>query len=253
MTSDSHSGDPFRRSAGPDDEPSTFPATPAASAPGPAPMTPAAEPSAWAGPAASSGAGSDPFEVPADRPASPAPVPVQVPPVRARGGGGMLVNVILGIALVVAVGGVAFAVGRVTAPVTTAANRTGGNGGGFFQGGGPNASGAPGGINGGFGGGGVSIQGTVTAVSADSISLQIAGGQTITIPLDAQTTYGTRTPATASAVTNGSTVIVQLQGGRGAFGGGNGNGGQGGGPNASGAPGRTLGPASAVTVVPSGS
>ena len=169
----------------------------------------------------------------------------------------MLVNVILGIALVVAVGGVAFAVGRATAPVATATGRTGfgGNGGGFFQGGGPNASGAPGGgFNGGFGGGGLSIQGTVTEVSATSITLQLTSGQTVTIPLDAATTYNTRTPATASAVTSGSTVIVQLQGGRGAFGNGNGNGGgQGGGANASGAPGRTLGPASAVTVIPSGS
>jgi hypothetical protein len=163
----------------------------------------------------------------------------------------MFVNAILAIALVVAVGGVAFAVGRATAPAATATGRTGfgANGQGFP--GGPNASGAPGGFNGGFGAGGISIQGTVTAVSADSITLQIAGGQSLTIPLNASTTYATRTPATAAAVTSGSTVIVQLEGGRGAFG--NGNGGQGGGPNASGAPGRTLGPASNVTVVPTGS
>jgi hypothetical protein len=163
----------------------------------------------------------------------------------------MLLNVVLGIALVVAVGGVAFAVGRATAPATTATGRTGfgGNGGGF----GPNASGAPGGgFAGGFGAGGVSIQGTVTAVGADSITLTLAGGQTVTIPTDAQTTYRQSTATTAAAVTSGSTVVVQLQGGRGVFGNGNGNGGQGGGPNASGAPGRTLGPASAVTVLPAG-
>jgi hypothetical protein len=55
-------------------------------------------------------------------------------------------------------------------------------------------------------------------------------------------------------VTSGTTVIVQLPGGRGAFGNGNGNGngGLGGGPNASGAPGRTLGPASTITVIPAG-
>ena len=200
-----------------------------------------------------------PFAQPAvPTPGSFAPPVPELEPVRTaaprsrRGGGGMLLNALLGLALVVAVGGVAFAAGRATAPVAAAATgRTGfgGNGGGFA--GGPTASGAPGA---GFGGaaGGVSVQGTVTAVSADSITIQTAGGQSVTIPIDAQTTYAQRTPSTASAVTSGSTVVVQLQGGRGAFGNGNGNGngGQGTGPNASGAPGRTLGPASTITVVP---
>ena len=162
----------------------------------------------------------------------------------------MLLNVILGLALVVAVGGVAFAVGRATAPATTPTARAGfgANGGGFA--GGPNASGAP---TGGFGAAGFSIQGTVTAISADSITLRLAGGQSLTVPINAQTAYEQRTPSTASAVTSGTTVIVQLQGGRGVFGNGNGNGngngGQGNGPNASGAPGRALGPASTITVI----
>jgi hypothetical protein len=180
----------------------------------------------------------------------------------------VLVNALLGVALVVAVGGVAFAVGRATAPASTAstgAGRFGTDGQGFVPGGrGPNASGAPGGL-GGFGGfaGGASIQGTVTAVSADSITLQLASGQTVTIPVDAATTWHERTAATAADVTTGSTVIVQVSGGRGAFGNGNGNGdgngngngngGQGNGPTGSGAPGRTLGPAAAVTLVPAGS
>jgi hypothetical protein len=225
MTTDSRSDDPIRPGPGPDD------AT-----------------AAWAAPVGPS-PGVDPFDRPLQQPIAPVPVPAA--PVSRRGGSGMFVNAILAIALVVAVGGVAFAVGRATAPAATATGRTGfgANGQGFP--GGPNASGAPGGFNGGFGAGGISIQGTVTAVSADSITLQIAGGQSLTIPLNASTTYATRTPATAAAVTSGSTVIVQLEGGRGAFG--NGNGGQGGGPNASGAPGRTLGPASNVTVVPTGS
>jgi hypothetical protein len=186
------------------------------------------------------------------------------PSARRQSRAASFVNVLLGVALVVAVGGVAFAAGRATAPAPATANRTGfgGNGGNgqFF---GPNASGAPnrGGGFAGFGGagGGVSIQGTVTAVSADSISLQLASGQTVTIPLDSQTTYHSRTSATASQVTDGATVIVQLSGaGRGAFGGANGGGnGQGGGggqgPTASGAPGRALGSASSVTIVPAGS
>lgn len=234
MTSDSHSRDPFQ--------------------PG-QPGQPAQPTQPGFGPEPGPASGSDPFDRPQDRSIAPLPVQAQVqaPVVRAKGGG-MLVNVLLAIALVVAVGGVAFAAGRATAPVSTATGRTGfgGNGGGFA--GGPAASGAPGGFGGGgaFGAGGISVQGTVTAVSADSITIQTAGGQSVTIPIDAQTTYAQRTPSTASAVTSGSTVVVQVQGGRGAFGNGNGNGngGQGTGPNASGAPGRTLGPASTITVVP---
>ena len=181
-------------------------------------------------------------------PASTAPASAAVAPVvvRSRGGGGLLVNALLGVALVVAVGGVAFAVGRATAPASAASTGTGRfgtNGQGFVPGGGgPNASGAPGGL-GGFGGfaGGASIQGTVTAVSANSITLQLASGQSVTIPLDAQTTWHERSTATAADVTTGSTVIVQVSGGRGAFGNGNGNGGQGNGgqgngPTGSGAP-----------------
>jgi hypothetical protein len=253
VTTDPRSGDPFP--PGSDDVTSVHPVAPAASQPAPGPIDPppAGAGSPWAAPTGPSGGPSsavDPFDRPLDRPV--APLPVEAPVARGKGGGGMLVNVLLGIALVVAVGGVAFAAGRVTAPVTTATGRTGlggnaGNG-GFFQGG-PNASGAPGGAFG-TGAGGVSIQGTVTEVSADSITLQVAGGQTVTIPIDAQTTYSERTPSTAAAVTSGSTVVVQLQGGRGAFGNGNGNGGQGGGATASGAPGRALGPASSITVVP---
>jgi hypothetical protein len=218
-----------------------------------------------------------PAQPPAGSPFGPGPEPGPMAPVapvlpvaaRRRSTSALLVNVLLGVALVVAVGGVAFAAGRATAPAPVATTGRNGNGfggnGGFF---GPNASGAPdrGGFGGAFGGanGGISIQGTVTAITADSISLQLASGQTITIPIDTQTTYHTRAAASASAVTSGSTVIVQLSGGR--FGpgngngngigngNGNGNGGQGGGgPTASGAPTRGLGTASSITVVPAGS
>ena len=252
MSSDPRSDDPFRPAAGADDSTSTYPVTPAPREAAPPPAQ-----SAWAAPIAPTG-GSDPF----DRPVASAPVgaspvaaaSVGAAPMRGKGRSGMLVNVLLAVALVVAVGGVAFAVGRVTAPATTATGRTGfgANGQGGF---GPNASGAPGGgFNGGLGAGNVSIQGTVTAVSADSITIQLASGQSITIPTTAQTTYRESQASTAAAVTSGKTVIVQLPAGRGAFGNGNGNGngGQGGGPNASGAPGRTLGPASTITVIPAG-
>jgi len=243
VTSDDRSPDPFRP-AGPDDVTSAYPAP---SYPAPSYPVAAAAPTQPPQATIPVPATSDPF----DRPIPVAPVaPVVAPPVHSRRGSGMLVNVVLGLALVVAVGGVAFAVGRATAPATAAATRTG-----FVPGaGGPNASGAPGGtFNGGLGGaaGGLSIQGTVTAVGADSITLLLASGQSITIPIDAQTTYHQREAATSVAVTNGSTVIVQLEGGRGALG--NGDGGQGVGPNASGAPGRNPGRASTITVVPAGS
>jgi hypothetical protein len=107
---------------------------------------------------------------------------------------------------------------------------------------------------GGFGGGGVSIEGTVTEVTADSITIQLASGQTVTIPTSSSTTYHTRQTATAADVTAGSTVQVQLEGGiRGAFGGNNGNGNGNGRPNASGQPTRTLPTAGSITVLPAGS
>jgi hypothetical protein len=176
---------------------------------------------------------------------------------RKRGGGVLLVNLLLGVALVVAVGGVAFAVGRATAPAAVAATGPGngqfGNGNPNFR---PNASGAPGGgfVGGGnggfFGAGGLSVQGTVTAVTADSITIQLANGQSVTIPIDSQTTYHSQTAASAADVKAGSTVIVALEGGRGAFPGtANGNGG----PAASGQPTRTTPAARSITLAPAGS
>ncbi len=194
----------------------------------------------------------DPFA--SSRPGSAAPAPTHVVPavapvvVARRSTAGALVNVLLGVALVVAVGGVAFAAGRATAPAAAATNGRGFNGNGQAFGGGglgPNASGAPG--RGAFAAGGLTIEGTVTAVTADSITLQLTSGQSITIPTDSQTTYHTRAAAKASDVATGSTVQVQLSG-RGFTGGG----GQDGGPTASGAPNRTPASASSVTVVPAG-
>jgi hypothetical protein len=249
--------DPFRP-AGPDDQTTAVPAAGSSAQIGwarpEAATVPAGAPAVGPG-----GSGPVPGSAPAsaapfDRPgALPATSPIGPATVRSRSGGsGMLVNVLLGIAVVIAVGGVAFAVGRATAPTTAAAATNGRFGNGGFAG--PNASGAPGGGfvgPGGFGGvnGGLSIEGTVTAISADSITVKLASGQTVTIPIDAQTTYHQRASATAADVTSGSTVIVQLQGGRGAFTNGNGNGG----PTASGQPTRTLPAATSITLAPTGS
>lgn len=195
----------------------------------------------------------DPFR-PTSAPGDAAPYPIEATAVRPRGRGGMFLNVALGIALVVAVGGVAFGAGRMTAPVAAAGAARPGAGGFVPGAGGPTASGAPGG---GFGGGGASINGTVTAVAADSITVQLANGQSVTIPTSSTTTYHEQAAGTAADVTSGATVIVQVEGGRG--GGQGGQGGQGGGPaasgapTASGAPARNLGAASSVTIVPAGS
>jgi hypothetical protein len=182
------------------------------------------------------------------QPVPPEPGPFEVPrqPVtavtpKAKGRGTSWINVALGLALAVAIGGVAFAAGRMTAPATAAANgggagngRFGGNfaGGGYFPGGGNGGTGRLGGL----GGGGASVQGTVTAVSPTSITLTTTGGQTVTIALNGTTTYHQESSATAGDVKSGGTVIVRL-----------GFGARDGGPTASGAPNLA---ATDVTVVP---
>jgi hypothetical protein len=155
-----------------------------------------------------------------------------------------LLNVVLGLAVVVAIGGVAFAAGRLTAPAASAANTfTAGAGNGF--GNGPRASGAPGNFRGaGFGAG--ALRGTVTAVTPTAITLTLSSGGTIEIPLDSSTAYHQQAAATSTDVAVGSTVLVELKD-------------QGGaptvvGPNASLAPGASPGPitvgtATDVTVV----
>lgn len=136
--------------------------------------------------------------------------PVKRPPARQ----GMWINVALGLALAVAVAGVAFAAGRLTAPAATAANGIG-NGGRFFNNGGEFPGGGFGGPNGGpggrvFGGGGAAIEGTVTAVTADSITITTTSGQTLTLAISGTTTYHQQSTASASDVKAGGTVIVRL-------------------------------------------
>jgi len=174
--------------------------------------------------------------------------PVTIQP-RRRGGGTMFLNVLLGLALVVAVGGVAFAVGRATAPASSGSGALaadGQNGRGFFVG--PGASGAPdrAGRFGGPGGAGFSIEGTVQAIDATSMTITTASGQTVTIALDGNTSYQKASAATAADVTTGSKVSVQLNG----RGGGQGRPGASAAPGASGAPVAGLGTAGSVTVVP---
>jgi hypothetical protein len=176
------------------------------------------------------------------QPVAPAGPTIQVP--RRRSSSSWL-NIVLVLAAIVAVGGVAFAVGRNTAPVSAAAAfpGAGGLGGGAFPRGSfaPGQSGVPGGAgNGGFlgGRGGFNLSGTVDSVTGDTLTITTADGQTLEFSLGPDTTYDAKTPAVASDVKVGSKVEVQLAPGAGgrAF--------------ASAGPSGPLGTAGSVTVVP---
>ena len=222
---------------GPDVEPGAA-ASPAAGVPGVPGMPPATTdgmPPAWNLPPA-------PFPVAPVMPAISAPAP-------AKKRGRDPLTIVMVAAAFVALGGVGFAAGRVTAPAPANAGN-GGRGGQFgFPGGSftPGGSFAPGG-NGGFGriAGAVSITGTITEMTADHITLKLTNGSTITIPVDSNTAYHRQASASATDVTTGAQVQVQLSAGA------NGGGGGGQQPGASGAPGtggRTVGPASDITIV----
>jgi hypothetical protein len=110
----------------------------------------------------------------------------------------------------VAIGGVAFAVGRVTAP---AATTTAGIGAG--RGTGTGAGGTGFGGAGGFGaagrtGGAANVSGTVVSVSATSIQIKLATGSTVTLNLASNVTYRDATTGSAADVTPGATVEVGL-------------------------------------------
>jgi hypothetical protein len=129
---------------------------------------------------------------------------------------------LLFIAAFVAIGGIGFALGHLTAPATTAAaNPTGGRGG---FGGRALPSLAPGqtfdsaqfgGGNGGLGGRGLGsvtggVSGTVQSVSGTSITIQLANGTSETIDLAGTTTYHSAAAANSTDVKIGTSVTVQI-------------------------------------------
>lgn len=126
-----------------------------------------------------------------------------------------LLDIALAIAAVLAIGGVAFAAGRITAPAAAgpafarglAPDGTIVTPGGSFD---PNRAG-PGGL---AQNGGLAIDGTVTAVDADSITLKLADGQEMTFKLDDATTYHEAADASSSDVAVGDDVSVKVSGGR---------------------------------------
>ncbi len=127
---------------------------------------------------------------------------------RPEGRSGRGTSLLLVLAGAVAIGGIAFAAGRLTAP---AASATGLRGNGALPGDVTlPGNGALPGDGQGFPGraGGVSIQGTVTEVTGDAITVELASGTTVTVPVDADTTYRSAATATADAVAVGSEVAI---------------------------------------------
>jgi hypothetical protein len=132
---------------------------------------------------------------------------------RARGRRPTSTTILLAVSALVALGGIGFAVGRVTSSATSQTTTNG------AQNGVPaldaNASGAPGlggDGQGGLGSGTATVSGTVVSVTADSITIQQADGQTVTVATGSSTSYHGQTSATGTDVTTGATVVVQTSG-----------------------------------------
>jgi hypothetical protein len=128
------------------------------------------------------------------------------------------------IAAFVAVAGIGFALGHLTAPSATAAATAASGGRGGFGGGRALPSLAPGqtfdtsqfgGGNGGLGGRGLGavtggVSGTVQAVSGSQITVQLASGTTETIDISGTTTYHSEAAANSTDIKVGTSVTVQI-------------------------------------------
>jgi hypothetical protein len=138
---------------------------------------------------------------------------------RRRLGGFSAVSLLLALAGVVAIAGVAFAVGRTTAG-NTGTSLPAGAGSDIGDGTGtvPNF-----GVPGGRDDGGTdddanrvtqsrSIRGTVTSVSGDALTVRLADGQTVRVTLGGSTTYHSQASASQDDVATGTGVIVSVAG-----------------------------------------
>jgi hypothetical protein len=145
--------------------------------------------------------------VPFSQTVSTTPPPVVAPAKKAD----RTFTILLAVGLLIAVGGVTFAVGRITAPAATATTRgNGGFGNGGFGNGGAGAAGAAGLGRDGFGGG-VLVTGTVESISGTTMTLKEANGSTMTVNLAGTTTYHAQAAATSADVTAGKQVQVEVQ------------------------------------------
>jgi hypothetical protein len=116
------------------------------------------------------------------------------------------------VAVLVAVGGIGFAIGHVTAPsgTNTSVARPSGFGRGAFASLAPGQTFNPGSAGSGLRGGAGSVSGTVMSFDGATLVLQEAGGGTISIDVGPATTYHGETSATQSQVTTGSSVTVSI-------------------------------------------
>jgi hypothetical protein len=153
------------------------------------------------GPAAPSAAPSQPGAAPRPgaAPVTPGVLPLASVIAKPASSSGRGTSFLLLLAGAIAIGGLSFAGGRLTAPAAATTGRTG-------NGQLPGGQGFP--AQGDGFGGGISLSGKVSAVSADSITLELASGTSITIPLDGKTAYHAAAAATAGDVTVGSQVRV---------------------------------------------
>jgi hypothetical protein len=120
------------------------------------------------------------------------------------------------IAALVAVGGIGFALGHLTAPSAAAAANPSGRG-GFGRGAIPSLApgqtfnaGQFGAGRGGLGGVAGGVSGTVQSVTPTSITIQEANGTSVTIDLSGNTTYHAAAAASPSDVKVGTSVTVQI-------------------------------------------
>jgi hypothetical protein len=141
--------------------------------------------------------------------AAPTPVPVVKP--KAKSGG--LTNALLLVAVLIAVGGVTFAIGRATAPASTASGITSGSGrAGLGSGGSFDPGAMPAGADrGGFGNRTMTITGTVKSLDGSTLVLTTADGTETTVDVSGST-YHAQSPATSADVTAGTEVSVSVAG-----------------------------------------
>lgn len=136
-------------------------------------------------------------------PAMPGPGGLALPPRRRnRASSGL---VLVG-AMLLAVAGVAFAVGRTSAPVSMAS----GAGGLGNVAAGPRASGDPAQAG---AGGSISVSGTVVELTSDHLTLKLVSRQTVQIALDSSTANHAQAAASGTGIAQGASVTVRVAGG----------------------------------------
>jgi hypothetical protein len=150
-----------------------------------------------------------------DHELTPAPEPTPLPvPVKPRSSGNRWLNMLIAVAVLVFVGGLTFAVGRMTAPAQAAGpgNRQFPGLGNGQNGGFPTGSFDPGQFPGGLSN--RTITGTVTSTDGSTMTLTTAAGQTLTVDVSGST-YHAQTAASAGEVSQGASVQVTVEGGLG--------------------------------------